>query len=179
MALHIRSLADDVLWALAEAHNLQQRDIATIRLLAHADVTSLPAGGDFRDPGAASPRLVTAANGDGTLATLLLLCADIKLVYEAHLADDLSHKAADPGPALVAATDLTTAQTLLNAIKADYNTHRASTTYHYAADATNVTAAADATNQASADTLGNELKTDLNAHMQMAPLAPSIRLVGV
>jgi hypothetical protein len=179
MALLIRKLSDDATFALVEAHNLQQRDIATIRLLPHADITSKAQGGSFDDPNNQAPDLVTAPDGSGTLAPLLVLCADIKRVYEKHLADDLAHKLADPAPALVAATDLPTAQTLLNAIKADYNTHRASTTYHYAADATNATTAADATNQASADTLANELKADLNAHLQAAPLAPSIKFIGV
>jgi hypothetical protein len=61
--------------------------------------------------------------------------------------------------------DLATAITALNAIKGFYNTHRASTTYHYNADSTNTITSADATDQSSANTLANELKTDFTAHV--------------
>lgn len=180
MAYHVRKLRGDIAFAVGAAMKKLLKDInlALATPKVHVDVTSKPAGGSFSDPTAPSALTVTAANGDGTLATLLLIANDIKRVYEAHLADDNAHKIADPAPALVAATDLTTAQTLLNAIKADYGTHIASTTYHGAADATNTIVAADATNQATADTLANELKTDLNAHMATALTNSGIKLVG-
>ena len=66
--------------------------------------------------------------------------------------------------AAAAASDQSSVNTLLNEIKADYNLHRASTTYHKAADSTNVVTSADASDLASSLTLANEIKTDLNAH---------------
>lgn len=182
MSLHVRKLKADVAFASVVAINAIKRDLATALAKSHADITSKPAGGDYTAPSAQSPLLVAAANGDGTLATLRVLALDLYNVYLAHLADDLAHKLADPAPALVKPTSadaLATIQTFLNALKADYNTHIASTTYHYAADAANGIAAVDATNQATADTLANEIKADLNLHMALAPTSPSIKLVGV
>lgn len=133
---------------------------------------------------AASVDNVTAANASD-LATLITLTNNLIVVYRAHLEDTsyveggaLSHKVPDPAPALVIASDLATCITALNAIKSDYNTHRASTTYHYNADATNVTTSADATDLSSAQTLANEIKTDLNAHIASAPTGTSIRMVS-
>lgn len=112
---------------------------------------------------------ITAADGDGTLAKLLTLTKQIVGKYIGHVANLEAHKAADTGLAGTvtpqSVTTLATAITALNAVKAAYNTHIASTTYHYNADATNGTTANDATNQATADTLANELKADFNAHI--------------
>lgn len=55
--------------------------------------------------------------------------------------------------------------TLANEIKSDYNTHRASTTYHVAADSTNAVSSSDSTTLATVLTLANEIKTDYNAHL--------------
>lgn len=127
---------------------------------------------------------VTATNASDA-ATLLRLTNDLIVVYRAHLEDPafaeggaLSHKVADTAPSLTIATDTASCITALNAIKSGYNTHRASTTYHYNADATNAVTSSDATDQASAITLANEIKTDLNAHIASAPSAASIRMVS-
>lgn len=123
------------------------------------------------------PYLVTAADGDGTAPKLLALAQDIVAKYLIHTTDTNSygatgtaaHKVIDTtlaGTVTVASiTSVATANTALNAVKAAYNTHIASTTYHYTADSTNSTAATDATNQATGDTLANELKADFNAHI--------------
>ncbi len=132
------------------------------------------------DPGPHNDRsevLVTAADGDATLATALLLINNIIAVYRFHMADTLTHKVA--GVALasyVPATTLAGAYLLANDVKSKYGTHRASTTYHYVADGTNTISAADATTQGSLDTLCNELKADINAHMVFGPTLASIRL---
>jgi len=55
--------------------------------------------------------------------------------------------------------------TLANEIKSDYNSHRASTTYHKAADSTNAVSSSDATTLATVLTLANEIKKDYNAHL--------------
>ncbi len=126
---------------------------------------------------------VTAANATDA-ASLLTLSKNLVTVYRQHLEDPLyidggvlSHKAVDTAPALTMPTDTASCITALNAIKGDYNTHRASTTYHYNADGTNAVSSSDATDEASAITLANEIKTDLNAHIASAPAASSIRMV--
>jgi hypothetical protein len=80
------------------------------------------------------------------------------------------HKVQDTANVVAAAnaSDQTTLNTLLNEIKADYNLHRASTTYHQAADATNVVSASDATTLATSLALVKEIKQDFNAHRHNA-----------
>jgi len=110
---------------------------------------------------------IAAANGDGTLATLLTLTKEIVNKTAIHAASTVAHKVADATfvTAVSSVVDLASAITALNAVKGFYNTHRASTTFHYTADATNTTTSANATDQASSDTLANEIKTDFNAHV--------------
>lgn len=133
------------------------------------------------DPGAhndQSEKTIVSADGDGTLAKALTLTNEILGWYAFHMADLHAHKVA--GVALasyVPVTTLVDAQTRANDVKSKYNTHRASTTYHYTADGTNVISAADATNQATLDTLINELKADLNLHAASGVSAKSVRLV--
>lgn len=125
----------------------------------------------------ASEVTVTAADAVD-LGTSLTLVNQLLDVYQFHMADLLAHKVA--GVALasyVHATDLTSAKARANDIQAKYNTHIASTTYHYNADGTNASAAAAATTQGTLNTLLNELKACLNAHMANAPAAKSLRLV--
>jgi hypothetical protein len=69
--------------------------------------------------------------------------------------------------------------TFLNLVKAAYNLHRASTTYHYTADATFVVAAADATDAATGYALATEIKADLNSHIAAALGGSSVRINGV
>ncbi len=126
----------------------------------------------------ASEQTISVANASD-LATSLALVNQLLVVYRFHMVDTLAHKVVGVDLASYAeATDLASAIARANDIKAKYNVHRASTTYHYSADATNVTAAADATDQTSLNTLLNELKVDLNAHMASAPAAASLRLVN-
>ncbi len=119
------------------------------------------------------------------LATSLTLCNELIGFLRFHLADSTvaagtAHKVADVTslPVLGAAIDLTSAQTAANLMKATYNTHIASTTYHYNADATNGIAAADASNQGTLNTLLNEMRTDCAAHTQSGASQASIRLVS-
>jgi hypothetical protein len=180
MALHVLKSDSSAVFACVSAINQIKRDLAAALTKFHADITSKPAGGDFVRPTDESALTIVSANGDGTLATLRTLCAEIYFVYLAHLADDLAHKAADAPPALTQPTSTSTLaalQTFLNAVKADYNVHRASTTYHYTADATNTITSADGSDQATSDTLANEIKLDFNAHMAGAPASPSIKLI--
>jgi hypothetical protein len=124
---------------------------------------------------------ITVADAATTLAELLPLVQDILNCVLNHATDNYSARGATGSAAhkvvdtTLSATyvpsyvvDLTTAVATVNAVKAWYNTHRASTTYHGVADSTNATAATDATDLASAITLANELKTDINAHLALA-----------
>ena len=77
------------------------------------------------------------------------------------------------------ATDLPGILLLLNEIKADYNTHRVSTTYHDLADNTNVVSSADATTLATAITLANEIKTEYNDHREETGIHPNDDTVNV
>lgn len=156
---------------------LARADIATIAVDSDIGVTpTFLALGFHNDK---SEVTVTADDPDGTLPIALALVNQILEVYKFHMADTCAHKTT--GLALasyVHATTLATAITRANDVKAKFNTHRASTTYHYTADTTNDVTASDATDQSSLDTLLDDLKTQLNAHMASGPAAKSLRLVG-
>lgn len=62
---------------------------------------------------------------------------------------------------------------LANDIKAKYNAHIPSTTYHSTGDSTNTVTSADATDLASLITLVNEIKSDYNAHRVEAGVHPT------
>ena len=70
------------------------------------------------------------------------------------------------------ATDQATLNTLLNEIKADYNAHRVSTTFHDSADTINVISSSNATDLTTSITLANEIKTDYNAHRSQSGVHP-------
>jgi hypothetical protein len=115
------------------------------------------------------------------LATSITRTRECAALFKTHFADTLAHKVVDPNAGLAALTvpgvyDLPTAIAAANAIKAAYNLHRASTTFHYNADATNATTSADASDQTSLNTLVNELVADFTAHIASGPAAPSIRV---
>ena len=84
-----------------------------------------------------------------------------------HLANDTTNVVTSAN-----ATDQATLNTLLNEIKADYNAHRVSTTFHSVADNTNAVTSADATDLATSLTLANEIKADYNAHRTQATIHP-------
>ena len=84
-----------------------------------------------------------------------------------HLTDDTTNVVSSAN-----ATDQATLNTLLNEIKADYNAHRVSTTFHSNADNTNAVTSADATDLATSITLANEIKADYNAHRTQANVHP-------
>jgi len=89
--------------------------------------------------------------------------------YYTRLEDGIGYRLSD----LVRDTDETTwACTTANEIKAVYNAHLASTTYHTAADAVNVLASPDATDLASLIVLLNEMRTDYEAHRVLVGVGP-------
>jgi hypothetical protein len=139
------------------------------------------------DPGAHNDRsektLVAAAST--SLATSVTAVNEMLAWYAFHMADTLAHKVVGVALAsytpvstsLSGAAQLAAAILLANDIKSKYNTHRASTTYHYTADGANPITAADATDQGSLNTLLVELKADLNLHGANGVSAKSVRQV--
>lgn len=177
MAYTVRRGSDGVLAALVRAHNDTRR--AVVGTSFHADVTS-DTSGDFANP-VATAATVTAANATN-LATSLTLVNDLRRRMLQHFGDALGHKVADTvataAVTLPQATILDEAVALANQLKSVYNTHRASTTYHYTADSTNAVTADNADDQTTLNTLLNEMKGDFNAHIASAPAGQSINIVA-
>lgn len=181
-------LASDLVTAV---NNLKAFCMAELRAV-RADLVSIASDSvafatpALADPGAhndVSERVNTTADPDDGaeddgLADAIALTNELIGLYNFHLSDTLAHKTT--GVALassVFAVDLTTAMARANDIKSKYETHRASTTYHYTADSTNTISATNATTLAELITLLIELRDDINAHMASGPSAKSIRLV--
>lgn len=180
MATPLRN-TEPTMAAFASAVNQVKDSVVAQTRLVMADLasatgagTSAPSLGFHNDKSE-----VTIGSADATdLPTSLKLCNEILDVYQFHMADTLAHKVAGVALASYAHVALLAdAITRANDIKAKYNTHRASTTYHYVADSTDSTTSADATDQGSLNTLLTELKADINAHMASGPAAKSVRLV--
>lgn len=72
------------------------------------------------------------------------------------------------------ATDLSTANTLANELKADFNTHLSEAGVHLNNDTTNAVTAADATDQGTLETLLADIKAMNNAHVAVALTAAYI-----
>ena len=170
MAITVRSgELDHVDQVLAQINQLRAA-VAAAASKYHADITSTSSGNNVA--GYTTTALtVNAANGDGTVGTLVALCADLKAKYNGHLADALAHKVADTtnNSTLSSGTDLTSCETFLNDLHTKYTAHIGSTTFHYVADSTNTDGSAAASSQATSDTRAGAIKTAFNAHMQTAP----------
>lgn len=150
----------------------------------HRDKTSVPAG-DSLNP-SSTVLTIDSANAS-SLATSLVLVAEIQGVLAVHMADDSAHLEADTtnvnfdGYALDLTdntTKLATAILLANAIKVDYEAHRVSTVFHVNADSSHTISASAATDQNSLNTLLNELKTDITAHIAGGPAWQRLVLIG-
>jgi hypothetical protein len=72
------------------------------------------------------------------------------------------------------ASDQTTANTLINEFKLDYNNHRTESNVHINDDTVNVVSATAAIDLATSIALVNEVKTDYNAHIVAAMSTPPI-----
>lgn len=175
MAFDIRKLPDEIVFGLVEAHN--QRMVDAVGSSFHADTTSTTSRTDYTKP-VRTDLQVTAANASD-LATSIALVNDIYDVVQLHFADTLAHDSAVSAALDVpVATDLATAITRGNALKAAVNTHHSAANVHYNNDGTNWIAAADASDQSSLNTLLNEMKGDVNAHIVSAPAGAMINLVN-
>src|SRR5688572_5980890 len=129
--MHVRSLPDELTYALVEANNQRMADQAAASF-AHADRTPATdsAGLDYKAP-ARSPLQVTAAAATNE-ATSVTLANDIKEVLNRHYADAVAHDTAVSAALTTAdATNAATAITLANAIKASLNTHNTEADVHY------------------------------------------------
>ncbi len=155
--------------ALIDAHN---QVVACLGSMGVAPHYSSP----FSSTGALRAARVTTADAS-TLGTSKTLAKALAVALTAHGADTDMHASADTiACAAWASTpaepaDLTEVQNMANELKADFNTHIASATYHRAAGSAYSAVLAtisttDATNQGTANTLLNAIKVALNLHAQ-------------
>lgn len=176
MALKIRKAETDLALraVIQEVNRLRE---ASVGSNFHGSV-SLAAQNLSSDPLAPTTLSITSAL-TATLAGRIITANQIKGVLNVHFRDASAHNTAlSPAITTADATDAATARTLINACKAQYNTHRTLASAHFNNDATNVIAAADATDDASFDTLATEMKADINAHIAGALAGHHIELIG-
>ena len=120
---------------------------------------------------------LSGSDADATTAALNA-AYEIAWVFYKHRTSSLEHVAAESATAPAKPATLAAAYTLINAVKAAYNTHIASTSYHFNADSSNEVSTTDASSLSTLQTLANAFKTKLNAHIVSAPSAPSLRLTN-
>ena len=112
---------------------------------------------------------VTSPDAAVTLATVLTLANEERekiILHFASTGDVGAHRAASAEViAAPAATDQTTADTLLDELKADLNDAMNEAGHHIVDDATNAVSAAAATDLATSITLANDIKAVFNAHV--------------
>lgn len=176
----VANKAEDIAFALAQAHNATRFAEATAGTKIHAAKTSYAGTGSYRAP-TATALTITASNAS-SLATSRTLAQNIYDVLFIHLADAAAHSAADTTNALTVArpsdaATLAEIYAFLNNAKAKYEAHRVQSGIHATDDSTNTISASNATDQSSTNTLANELKTDINAHMADALGGYGIRVV--
>lgn len=129
---------------------------------------------------------ITEANATDATTTSALVLA-LRSRYVTHIASACSattgigsHMAADATNVLAVPVPVDEAGEILtvNELKAKFNLHRVSTTFHPVADSTNAVSSADATDTASLHTLANELKTDFNGHFAASMSSASLTIVS-
>lgn len=100
-------------------------------------------------------------------ATLVILANGLKTAWNSHLAATTTHAAADSTNTVSAATatDTASATTTVNELKADFNAHAPSLTYHRNPAAVFVDTA-DGSNEATAITLANRLRAVVLDHLR-------------
>lgn len=173
--MDIRKISDAMVYALVVSNN--QRQIDAIGSSFHADITCGTAGVDYTSP--AVNRLSISSANATDLPSVITLANELKADINLHFADAIAHNSAVSASVTTAdAEDQTTADALLNALKAAYNTHRTASGVHFNNDSTNSVSSADATDLASSVTLANELKAKFNLHIASAPAGVYINLVS-
>jgi hypothetical protein len=129
-------------------------------------------------PTVADDVLTTAHAVPTDTTTSIAAVNAFKKVVNRHFADTRAHNSAVSDAVDTAdATDLTTANTLANALKAEYGTHLSASNVHFNNDGTNTIAAADGTNITTLIALLTELRTDATAHIQSATLGAMINVI--
>ncbi len=189
------TLANEIKVALKAGGHLNEAGIHW-----HDDVTTTIAAADSTTEGTCVTlvtELLLKLNSHMNYSSersIVLLANDIRTKVIAHATQTGVHDVADAVLAAFAtgaSTTLTTAKTLLNAlkpalnahyiksnvyenclasnqIKSKYNTHRGQLLVHYVNDASHDVTSADATDQASCQTLINEIKGDYNDHVNVS-----------
>jgi hypothetical protein len=176
MAYTTRNLPDEMIFSLVAAHNLRQEE--AVASFFHADTTQVTSG-DYRARTVADDTPALSIGGNPTDSTTVISFTNgLRKLINRHFADTRAHNTAvSAATAAAVATDLTTAITAMNLMKAEYGTHLSASNVHFNNDGTNTIAAADATNQTTAITLLTEMRTDVGAHVVSAPLGAMIQLV--
>jgi hypothetical protein len=179
MGITVRKTAEALTRAVVLQHNaLVSAVTEQLTTFPHGDITSTTSG-HYSAPGAAA--MITTLADATTLPTTIALANDLKLKINLHIADGSPvHKAADAtnGITTAVASDQTTSNTLLNAIKAKYNAHLILSGVHFTNDATNTVTAADATDAGSSQTLATEIKAKYNAHIIFALGNVGLKLIA-
>ncbi len=103
-------------------------------------------------------------------ATMITLFNEIKADYNAHIGSTTYHRKADTSNIITSANvaegnSAATYCAFVNELKADYNSHRNQDGVHCGKENGNEVTTADATTVNGCYTLGNEIKTDYNAHI--------------
>jgi hypothetical protein len=151
--------------ALVASHNRLCQSLATKLAYPHADVTSSTTG--YWHSPVVTPILVSAPNATN-LATSITLLADIDEVLGVHYADLFAHKIAWEYDFGSVATNLATAISKANALKADVLLHAVDLDTHYAEDQSTAIDAVDATDEPSLVLLVNAIKGGVNTHINNA-----------
>lgn len=135
------------------------------------DMINLAAGATLYHQGIDDNALEGRADPSG-LAECLVVVNSLRGKIVSHLASTgqtgAHATASAEAIAAPAATDLTTAETLANELKADFNTHLTESGVHLANDVINTVTAADATDQGTLETLLAGIKAMNNAHVAAA-----------
>ncbi len=173
MSSSVRNLVKLVATELASQHNLLRLDLLRLRdgLVFHADATTAVAVAD------------ATADGYGTSSSALANA--LKTAYAAHRVSDCSsstgqgcHISADSTNVISAAvaTDVASAITLTDDIKAKFNAHIGSAVFHPLADTLNVITLSNNATEAGLVLLVNHMKLKMNAHFASAFVSQAIVL---
>lgn len=188
MAISVRSNIDEMVLALALAHNTQQSTVSGSFGAGdfHRDLTQTTSGPLLDLDGVVVTTVTVSAATAVDLPTTKVLANQMFGVLNLHMLDDQAHLIKDAvnlvvidGYQTMLAVDLPSSIVLLNALKVVFNDHLVQTGVHQHNDATNTVATAAAHDLASCEALANAMKTAMNAHMASAPTGyPRIRLIG-
>ena len=179
MALAVRLSDRAVLMALLSTHNT--KSVTRAGAFFHYDISSLPAAGSTEQAPTSTPDVPLSATPTD-LPSSITAVNELQTIFLRHGVDVLAHKVADSAEvatiaAVPVAVDQGTVDTLANALKAAWNTHIASTTYHPNADSTNAIGAANATNLSTGITLITALQAAFINHIESGNASPLIKTV--